>query len=251
MDTLANVQMGVPSYRRHWGDPQVPGCAGNNEADMDRVTELKKPLKKKRGKHSAETRLNILESALTIFSESGFEGATIRDIAARAGVNHAMINYYFNGKEELWRQSVDHLFAKADDVLKFSDEEFQILAHDPQTFFKTVVSRYIRFCADHPDYTRVLMQESVCDSDRLGWAAKKYSKKHHSQIIALLRMAQDSELLPDVPLMPLVYIVLGSFHLRYALAPETKQIWGHDIFLPEHVDAHIQAVLQLVFRIDA
>ncbi len=50
----------------------------------------------------------LLDSAEELFCENGFEGASIRDIAALAGCNIASVNYYFGGKqqlyEEVWRR---------------------------------------------------------------------------------------------------------------------------------------------------
>ena len=50
----------------------------------------------------------LLDAAEELFCERGFEGASIRDIAASAGCNIASVNYYFGGKEklyiEVWRR---------------------------------------------------------------------------------------------------------------------------------------------------
>ena len=40
-------------------------------------------------------KIQILDKALQLFGEKGFDGATIRGIAESAGVNHALINYHF------------------------------------------------------------------------------------------------------------------------------------------------------------
>jgi AcrR family transcriptional regulator len=45
----------------------------------------------------------ILEAALDVFAEQGFEGATTKEIAARAGVTHGLIYFYFASKEELFQ----------------------------------------------------------------------------------------------------------------------------------------------------
>ncbi|MEO6894540.1 MAG: TetR family transcriptional regulator [Ginsengibacter sp.] len=50
----------------------------------------------------------IIESALKLFSIKGFEGTSVREIAADAGVNVAMINYYFGSKEKLFESVVDY-----------------------------------------------------------------------------------------------------------------------------------------------
>lgn len=53
-------------------------------------------------------RITIIESAIELFSTKGFEGTSVREIAAKAGVNVAMINYYFVSKEKLFESAVEH-----------------------------------------------------------------------------------------------------------------------------------------------
>jgi len=52
------------------------------------------------------TRDRILSAAGEIFAEQGFEGATIRAITERAGVNIAAVNYHFRDKAELYARVV-------------------------------------------------------------------------------------------------------------------------------------------------
>src|ERR1700748_842361 len=54
-------------------------------------------------KRDAEaTRAAIVDAAKIHFARSGYEGAYLRDIAADAGVDAALINRYFGGKEGLF-----------------------------------------------------------------------------------------------------------------------------------------------------
>ena len=48
------------------------------------------------------TRDRLLAAARAVFSEHGFQGATVRDICRRAEVNLAAVNYHFSGKEALF-----------------------------------------------------------------------------------------------------------------------------------------------------
>ena len=45
--------------------------------------------------------LQLLDTAELLFSRKGFEGTSVRDIAEEAGINTAMISYYFGSKEKL------------------------------------------------------------------------------------------------------------------------------------------------------
>ncbi|HYG35964.1 MAG TPA: transcriptional regulator CecR [Clostridia bacterium] len=51
---------------------------------------------------SDQARIRLLEAAVAIFGEKGLEGATVREIAKRAGQNVAAIAYYFGSKEKLY-----------------------------------------------------------------------------------------------------------------------------------------------------
>ena len=52
----------------------------------------------------------LLDAAEQLFAENGFEGASVRDIAATAGCNIAAVNYYFGSKDklytEVWRRQL-------------------------------------------------------------------------------------------------------------------------------------------------
>jgi AcrR family transcriptional regulator len=56
-----------------------------------------------------ETRRRILDIALQLFATSGFDGASTRMIAERAGVNLPAIQYYFGSKEGLYRAVVERI----------------------------------------------------------------------------------------------------------------------------------------------
>ena len=63
---------------------------------------------KRRGRRPGgqDTRAALLEAAREVFAEHGFERATVRAIAGRAGVDAAMVNHWFGGKDALFAQAV-------------------------------------------------------------------------------------------------------------------------------------------------
>lgn len=88
----------------------------------------------KKTKPSAEvdSREALLTAAKQVFAELGFEGATVKDLADAAGVNVSLVSYYFDGKENLYRECLTtlgrHHVASAQKVLKTpsSPEEFRL-----------------------------------------------------------------------------------------------------------------------------
>lgn len=58
-----------------------------------------------------DTRERLLETAGDVFSEHGYQAATVREIVTRAGANIAAVNYHFGDKEGLYTAVMEH-FAK-------------------------------------------------------------------------------------------------------------------------------------------
>jgi AcrR family transcriptional regulator len=59
-----------------------------------------------------ETRARIITTALKLFGERGFEGASTRDIATSAGVNAPALQYYFDNKEGVYLACVEHIVSR-------------------------------------------------------------------------------------------------------------------------------------------
>lgn len=67
------------------------------------------PPRRRRGRRGGgtDTREGLLAAARAEFAERGFDGATVRRIAERAGVDPAMVNHWFGGKERLFTATLD------------------------------------------------------------------------------------------------------------------------------------------------
>lgn len=80
-----------------------------------------------------KTRARIIEAALVVFGERGYEGASTRDIAAAAGVNAPAIQYYFDGKEGVYLECVEHLIGFLWQRMGAPVEAAEIALADPNT----------------------------------------------------------------------------------------------------------------------
>lgn len=56
-----------------------------------------------------DTSRRILLAAIEVFAEEGYDGASTRSLASRAGVNAPAIQYYFGSKEGLYRAVIGHI----------------------------------------------------------------------------------------------------------------------------------------------
>jgi len=106
--------------------------------------------KKKRNldKHNA-----ILEGALRVFGEKGFEDATVAAICAEAGISEPTLYEYFESKEDV-------LFSISELYTRREFQRFSELAHfvdDPRERVRAIIQVYLEFYENNPLYTSVAL----------------------------------------------------------------------------------------------
>jgi TetR/AcrR family transcriptional regulator len=191
------------------------------------------------------TRERILTAALDLFSERSFEGATTREIAARAGVTQPLLNYHFQSKDALWRAAVDALFADLADALATRADGLRGV--DDLTATRLIVREFIFFSAHHPQLHRIIMQECKVDGPRMDWLVERHIRPLYDS--AVERFAHLIELgeLPHISPTYLYYIVTGAGPTMFVLAPECRRLSGIDPDDPNVIEAHADAVCELLF----
>jgi TetR/AcrR family transcriptional regulator len=104
-----------------------------------------------------ETRAAILHAAMHEFAEVGLAGARTGSIARAAGVNKALIHYYFKDKETLYTAALDHVFSG---VSKRLLEVFERKT-SPREKILGYVAAHFDFIASEPTYPRVVQREMM------------------------------------------------------------------------------------------
>lgn len=191
------------------------------------------------------TRERILTAALDLFSELSFDGATTREIAARAEVTQGLLNYHFSSKDELWRAAVDGLFAELTQALDRRAEGLRGV--DALTVAKLLIREFISFSATHPQLHRIITQECKNDGPRMDWMVERHIRPRYEQVAALFTELIQAGHVPDIPVAHLYYILTGAGPTMFVLAPECRRLSGIDPHDPDVVEAHADAVISLLF----
>jgi len=97
----------------------------------------------------ARTRQRILDAALAQFSDKGYAGARVREIARQAGVNTQLISYYFGGKEGLYRE-----------LMAAWHQQEALMAQENATLADTIAG-YLRAFAARPELLRMFAWEGL------------------------------------------------------------------------------------------
>lgn len=125
---------------------------------------------------AARMRERILAAALTEFAAKGYEGATIRSIAAASGAKHPIIDYHFGNKEGLWNavaeRCVGELAKRIEGISKTVDN---------RTILKEIVKTFFEYDMENKAFHRFMIQASA----RMGPQGRRAIKKHVVPIIEL------------------------------------------------------------------
>jgi AcrR family transcriptional regulator len=194
------------------------------------------------------TRQRILAAALDLFSELSFDGATTRDIAARAGVTQPLLNYHFSSKDELWRAAVDGVFVELGEALTARADGLRGV--DDLTVAKLLVREFVYFSATHPQLHRIITQECKSDGPRMDWLVERHVRPRYEQTAATFTNLVKAGHVPDIPVANLYYILTGAAPTMFVLGPECRRLTGVDPHAPEVIEAHADAVVSLLFGAD-
>jgi len=129
-----------------------------------------RPRKRAEQQRALETRGAILDAAIAEFAARGFEGASIRAIADRLGLQHPLITYHYRSKDILWRAAAEHAFAQIREGWDTSAPETSDLP--PLARLREEYTTLFRYTVAFPEFHRFMRQEAMSGSPRLKWVAE-------------------------------------------------------------------------------
>ncbi|ADV51187.1 transcriptional regulator, TetR family [Cellulophaga algicola DSM 14237] len=109
-------------------------------------------MKKSKDKNTEE---QILAAAKSVFQAKGMDGARMQEIADKAGINKAMLHYYFRSKQLLFEAVFKNVF------LLLAPQLNAILNDDSsiEEKIKNFTANYISFISQHPYLPNFIIQE--------------------------------------------------------------------------------------------
>ena len=106
---------------------------------------------------SRRTREMILDGALAEFSEKGFDGARIDEIALRAGVNKNLLYHHYGSKDGLFTALLERTY----DTIRRRQNDLQLRGMAPDEGMRKLVIFTGRIWAQFPQFLRLLQSENL------------------------------------------------------------------------------------------
>ncbi|MDC7789111.1 TetR/AcrR family transcriptional regulator [Rhodoplanes sp. TEM] len=112
---------------------------------------------KRRRRTPQDTRAALLKAAVAEFAREGYGGARVDRISKAARSNDRMLYYYFHSKEELFRQVIEHCYAR----LVAEEEALELDVTRPREALTALVAFNWAYYWDHPELISILASENL------------------------------------------------------------------------------------------
>jgi TetR/AcrR family transcriptional regulator len=190
----------------------------------------------------------ILTAARVLFAERGFAGASTRAIAESAGVNLAMIHYYFGNKERLYRRVLGLEFV---DLFRIIRESVGVDA-PPHELLLAMPECILQLHREHPHLMRLILREMSDGATRLPRMIEELGDRGprglHDLLGETLSRARQDGFGANIPDDHLLAILFSIGNGLRAFAPLIATVFGLDLDDPSATAAMARSVQALLRR---
>jgi len=182
-------------------------------------------------------KVKILEAAIPLFAEAGFNGVSMRRLATEVGLNPATLYHHFQDKLALYMEAMSYAFARRTETLSVT------LCADapPEQRLKKFSEVLCRLIHDDRDFNKLIQREILAeDNKRLQLLADHVFHDFFTSLLSLC-----GELAPDFDPHLLAISILSLMIYHYEIAPLRRHLSGNssDHDSPEEVAAHVVRLL--------
>ena len=195
---------------------------------------------------SAEARTRILEAAVREFSENGLAGARTEQIAAAAGVNKALLYYYFDSKENLYSAALELVSSRVRDrsmavFLRDASPGERVLRAAVDHFDRILTQREFQTLMQHE-----LMRLHKGESGDLPILVKRVFAPIQAMFQSMIREGVASGEIIDADWFQIVLSALGANVFYFLSAPVWRLVLPDDPFDREVLRARRTAVAEFL-----
>jgi AcrR family transcriptional regulator len=179
---------------------------------------------RKKEQLSPDTEDKIKQAAKEVFLREGYEGATVRQIAREAGVNVALMNYYFQSKEQLFRSIYMESFgAFFGSMVRLLNEEIPL-----EVKIWKIVDRYTDFLMENPMIPLFVLAEHRKEGEGLFQELNVREVVQNSYFTRQLQAEADQGNIRPVNPLHVVFSLMGNLIFPIVARPVISYVGAFD-----------------------
>lgn len=185
------------------------------------------------------TRLTVIEQASRLYAEKGYDGVSMRDIAAATGITPASLYHHFSDKEQLVRESLAYVFSQRAAPL----ETLLTSNQTPTEKLRAFVNWFAHLMCEDKIFTSLLARELLdADKARLAYLAETVLNRPFSLITRIFGW-QASLNDPVMPAISVISLIFGHVQMA-AVLPFLPGIRARHL-APEAIARQVFSLLSL------
>jgi TetR/AcrR family transcriptional regulator len=203
------------------------------------------------------TEQKILQAAREEFIKTGLKGARMQEIADRAGVNKALLHYYFRSKEKLYEASIREV---VETLWGTIEKQLSELKGQPdlQEHIRLFITSYIQTMSANPLFVRIMIREIADGGTILPQLAQKVVSKFGSvpkgMILALAEQIKKGMVKKLNP-MDIFLNIMGMCMVTFIMQPIVESLSGQfgfkikfdESFYLRRIDSIVEMVCDGIF----
>jgi len=198
----------------------------------------------KRRRQPEEVRARIMEAGLAVFTRDGYAGATLRSIAADAGITVQLLLYHVKSKDELWKAVMSEAFGTFFSLYQSNRPDKGAPVEDR---IRHYVADIVKFTATKPQTLRVMVQEAGQMTPRLVWLIENHTSRIYHEFEKLVVEGQKQGVVRNIPPLRMYYAMVAIASLPYSIAAEYEYLSGKSPFTPSEIQRTIEMIEEFIF----
>lgn len=196
-----------------------------------------------RGTTGPDLKTALLLAAIDLFSERGFDGVSLSQIASKAQADIGLTRYYFGSKASLWEAAISHL-AKCfvEDLTKANTSE----DGSSTDALRALVKAFIIASGKWPQVSRVIVFDGNKSDTRGEFIQNRLVAPFYKLLAELIEGAKKEGNIPEVSTRTIFFMITHGGSFPMALPALTNALPGEDIASENGLRAHADAITALI-----
>jgi TetR/AcrR family transcriptional regulator len=192
-------------------------------------------------RNSEATKTQILDAAEAEFAVTGLSAARTEAIAAKTGVTKAMIYYYFQNKEELYRAVLERCFTEALGMM----EQLQLDCVTPDLALVRLLEQLLCCMSENPRIGCILTLEAVQNKGK--YYPIQFGDLLYGTIIQILEQGIELGVFRQLEPRHTAVNIVGTCAFYFTAQENLKHLWqGKRMLGKEQLQCHTQEAIDLI-----
>jgi TetR/AcrR family transcriptional regulator len=192
-------------------------------------------------RNSEATKTQILDAAEAEFAVTGLSAARTEAIAAKTGVTKAMIYYYFQNKEELYRAVLERCFTEALGMM----EQLQLDCVTPDMALVRLLEQLLCCMSENPRIGCILTLEAIQNKGK--YYPIQFGDLLYGTIIQILEQGIELGVFRQLEPRHTAVNIVGTCAFYFTAQENLKHLWqGKRMLGKEQLQSHTQEAIDLI-----